>query len=425
MKTKHPNAYTGIACATVLASGLIVGQAGANSTPAEWTTVVGQIQVSSGVEYYQVVPAKGTGAAFLPVEDGGAVFELWGLASSAGTPAEMIPGVSTGKNNNGHGNNIDGVDVSNPGKGKGGPTGIKNAGLDPSGTFDDEKKGGGQGTVVQDSIYIPGADGVDLGILFDSKVVDAYMPASAIRIMTNDPYEVTPRTRVDQPFRVEIDVANLIPGAEIQAAREVLFTHIGETYSQSVFTVANRTGMSSIYNGAITNNGTLTLNFPMTNLPGADPAKITGIEVFRVYALPDAHNPTNTQIAAADLQVFPLTTMEVEGINSGVTYKNLPTVTVNYFDLYPDSTTWIQIYQGSPALNTEGTLVPGSSVIIQDVTSHNVTSVIDSLGQVVNSPGEWTIEALTQTPFGLERLNHISFNYDNTIEVNGNVISSE
>jgi hypothetical protein len=40
------------------------------------------------------------------------------------------------KNNNGHGNNIDGVDVSNPGNGHGGPNGQ----VDPSGTVDDERR---------------------------------------------------------------------------------------------------------------------------------------------------------------------------------------------------------------------------------------------------------------------------------------------
>ncbi|BCX49093.1 hypothetical protein HAHE_30010 [Haloferula helveola] len=40
------------------------------------------------------------------------------------------------KNNNGHGNNWDGVDVSNPGNGRGGP----NSEEDPSGEIDDEKK---------------------------------------------------------------------------------------------------------------------------------------------------------------------------------------------------------------------------------------------------------------------------------------------
>jgi len=43
-----------------------------------------------------------------------------------------------GKTNNGHGNNLDGVDSSNPGKGSGGPTGLNNSGQDPSGGVDDE-----------------------------------------------------------------------------------------------------------------------------------------------------------------------------------------------------------------------------------------------------------------------------------------------
>ncbi|HSP44068.1 MAG TPA: hypothetical protein VLO11_14435 [Luteolibacter sp.] len=40
--------------------------------------------------------------------------------------------------NNGHGNNLDGVDSSNPGQGSGGPTGLNNSGNDPSGGYDDE-----------------------------------------------------------------------------------------------------------------------------------------------------------------------------------------------------------------------------------------------------------------------------------------------
>jgi hypothetical protein len=40
------------------------------------------------------------------------------------------------KNNNGHGNNVDGMDSSNPGK---------KSGIDPSGSFDDEKKGASGG----------------------------------------------------------------------------------------------------------------------------------------------------------------------------------------------------------------------------------------------------------------------------------------
>jgi hypothetical protein len=45
----------------------------------------------------------------------------------------------SGEGNNGHGNNLDGVDSSNPGQGGGGPNGA----VDPSGGVDDEAGGGG------------------------------------------------------------------------------------------------------------------------------------------------------------------------------------------------------------------------------------------------------------------------------------------
>ena len=52
----------------------------------------------------------------------------------------LLVSCSAGHPNNGHGNNLDGVDSSNPGKGIGGPTGMNNAGLDPSAGVDDETR---------------------------------------------------------------------------------------------------------------------------------------------------------------------------------------------------------------------------------------------------------------------------------------------
>jgi len=46
--------------------------------------------------------------------------------------------VASPAGNNGHGNNLDGVDSSNPGEGDGGPNGA----VDESGDFDDEGGGG-------------------------------------------------------------------------------------------------------------------------------------------------------------------------------------------------------------------------------------------------------------------------------------------
>lgn len=48
----------------------------------------------------------------------------------------LLVNFSTKHPNNGHGNNLDGVDSSNPGQGRGGPNGA----VDPSGGVDDERK---------------------------------------------------------------------------------------------------------------------------------------------------------------------------------------------------------------------------------------------------------------------------------------------
>ncbi|MGB8222927.1 MAG: hypothetical protein WCF10_10070 [Polyangiales bacterium] len=56
---------------------------------------------------------------------------------------------TSGKSNNGHGNNADGVDSSNPGKGKGGPNGAVDASCtDPSNCVDDETSGGSSGSAA-------------------------------------------------------------------------------------------------------------------------------------------------------------------------------------------------------------------------------------------------------------------------------------
>jgi len=64
--------------------------------------------------------------------------EVIGATAAAATTTTTTGNANGGgvNGNNGHGNNIDGVDSSNPGKGKGGPGG----GVDPSGTVDDEKQ---------------------------------------------------------------------------------------------------------------------------------------------------------------------------------------------------------------------------------------------------------------------------------------------
>jgi len=61
-------------------------------------------------------------------------------SASGGSDAPADVADAGGKSNNGHGNNADGVDSSNPGQGKGGPNA---AGADSDPSVDDESGGGG------------------------------------------------------------------------------------------------------------------------------------------------------------------------------------------------------------------------------------------------------------------------------------------
>ena len=39
--------------------------------------------------------------------------------------------------------------------------------------------------------------------------------------------------------------------------------------------------------------------------------------------------------------------------------------------------------------------------------------------------GQWTMEVIISTPFGLDRLAYVTFNLDRTIEFNGSITSQE
>ena len=51
--------------------------------------------------------------------------------------------------------------------------------------------------------------------LLDQKLVGAYLPAADVKISTLDPYSRVPRSRVDQPFTVEIHLNGLLSGLDL------------------------------------------------------------------------------------------------------------------------------------------------------------------------------------------------------------------
>lgn len=257
--------------------------------------------------------------------------------------------------------------------------------------------------------------------LLDSTYVNSYIPVSTVRIISEDPYETVPRTRADRPFSVEVDIVGLSSDpAAPPAARSVKLLRHAQAYpEQSIGTEIDRDLANLLSQGTVTDNGTHSFAYPVNGIPGADRTKIRGEERFSVFSLVDYQAPESL-LDSVTLQVWPMTTHSLEGLVNGQVIKGaLPDLSIEYVDLYPDSWTYLQAYKGPPVLGTEGIVVPGSSVLVDGSVPQNETLQIKDLDSVIREDGLWTFEVVTVTPFGAERLQHLTIEIDRTIRVNG------
>ena len=258
--------------------------------------------------------------------------------------------------------------------------------------------------------------------LLDQKLVGAYMPSASVTIQTLDPYPLRPRTRADMPFTVTINVAGLLSGTGIQdAAKRVLLEHHVKAYTNGVtsFTPAQATSGTPKSSASIYTNGPTDLSFGATSLTGSDPTKVSGEEHFVVHALADG-TFTQSQIASANVQVWPVASGTIAGLNDGDRVRSkAPQLTVVMNDLYPRSGTYLQAYKGpvGPALNP--VRIEGSTKVLDQSTSLSDTLVVADYDSAFPEDGTYTIELLTETPFGTERLDHVTFTVDRKLEVRG------
>ncbi|WP_367873597.1 hypothetical protein [Luteolibacter sp. Populi] len=257
--------------------------------------------------------------------------------------------------------------------------------------------------------------------LLDQKLVGAYMPAANITVQTLDPYPVRPRTRVDKPFTVKVNVSNLITsGSNIpDAAKRVLLEHhLGKyTATKGSFTLTEATSGTPKSSASITTNGTTTLSFAATNLTTTpDPTKVNGEEWFVVHALADG-TITQSQIASANVQVWAYATGSIDGIASGTNIRTkAPAFTLTLKDLYPGSFTYLKVtpVSGGPSMN-----VLASQQLATGSTSLSKVLTIADYDYVFPADGTYTMELLTETPFDTVRLASTSVTVNRVIEVRG------
>jgi hypothetical protein len=256
--------------------------------------------------------------------------------------------------------------------------------------------------------------------LLDQQLVGAYQPFASIGIKTQDPYLQIPSTRLDKPFTVTINVSNLISGSGVPeaASRLLLERHVvGYPPEQTFLDPAEVLSTSPHSTSQITSNGTLTLQFPASSVTGPVPLKASGEEHFTLYAIADSASLKN-RIATAKVQVWPVTTGKISGISNGDVVRFVaPTLTVAVQDLYPRSDAYLQVYRSSPALGTAGTILNHFFVPNISNKSDSAIRMVSGYEDDLPEEGTYTMELIARTPFGLERLDHVTFSVNRTIAV--------
>lgn len=263
--------------------------------------------------------------------------------------------------------------------------------------------------------------------LLDTRYVGTYVPVANVVIKTEDPYTVIPRTRADRAFTVQVTTGGLLTGATVpEASKSVsLLRHVQSYGIGGNGENLDRTQATMLSKVSIVQNGLETLSYELNSVPGADRVKVRGEERFSVFSLPDYQAP-ESQLASQFVQIWPVADGSISGISEGEFIRfALPQVTLTINDMYPDSRTYAQVYKGAPKLGMTGTIVPGSHRVINNSIPQDAVLILNGYDEVFDADGLWTMELVTATPFGIDRLAYVSFTIDRTIELNGTFTTIE
>jgi hypothetical protein len=263
--------------------------------------------------------------------------------------------------------------------------------------------------------------------LLDTTYVNSYVPVATVSITSEDPYAVIPRTRADRPFQVNITIngMSLDPTAP-EAARTVkLLRHVQAYAGNDNGTLVNRGQASLVSQGSLNSNGEHSLSYTITSVPGGDRTKVRGEERFSVFSVADYQAP-ESQLSSKFIQIWPMSDSSINGMSQGEIIKGkAPNINIHLNDLYPDSFTFAQVYEGTQQLGKDGIRIPGSSILVDSSVPRSERLVLKDWDTVIPTDGVWTLEVITITPFGTDRLEHVTFEVDRAIKVNGSVTSAD
>jgi hypothetical protein len=258
--------------------------------------------------------------------------------------------------------------------------------------------------------------------LLDTRYVGSYVPLGEVTIRTEDTKSGVTRTRADRPFYVDLVISGLREGAtDPEASKSVKFFRHTQSYGVGGTGVNLDKTQATVFSQVkVNDNGTQTLTYQLTSIAGADRSKIRGEERFSIFSLADFQAP-ESQLASKTVQIWPVADGTISGIADGDTIEfSTPPLTLAINDIYPDARVYAQVYQGQKRDDGfVGEVIPGSAVAVNESVPQNRLLTIPDWDSVITANGTWTMELLTVTPFGIDRLDWVSFNVDRTITIKG------
>ncbi|GAA5481428.1 hypothetical protein Hsar01_00637 [Haloferula sargassicola] len=263
----------------------------------------------------------------------------------------------------------------------------------------------------------------------DEITVGTHLPTASVTLGSEDPCP-TPRTRADRPYRMQLSIRNLAaPGDPRGGIMRLTLERDFKFYHPDLHVPYPDGSGQGSYDQAweFTRNGDFEDPTIYQALPAARPTKACGEETFA--ACVQLGEDREAVITSSKIQVWPVCDGIIEGIDPTHPYHAIPSeVRAVCHDLYPDSQTYVQIYPGSEILGTVGRVVASSVISYNTYAPQDAVLPIEIDPADVESDGRYTLELLTVTPFDgrrPERVAHITFDLDRTIEVRGTLSTSE
>jgi hypothetical protein len=253
--------------------------------------------------------------------------------------------------------------------------------------------------------------------LLDQKLVGSYLPAATVKVTTLDPYKPLARTRVDQPFTVEIHVSGLLGGDGLpKSATSVLLERHIAGFPEGATRLDAAKVLSEAPNASayIDMNGPTILKFQASSLTWTDPTKASGEEHFVIHALSDG-TLSQTRLAAGFVQVWPIASGEIKGISAGETLGlEAPEIEIALSDLYPRSDTYLKLFDGRQITGVEGrTLV---ALPVDGESAQSLAMTVDDLDAAISKDGTYTLALMSDTIFGRELLcDPVTFSVDRSL----------